>query len=240
MFIGINVGKLTGDPNQPTLPLVRIRIEYVDDRQTLSVGRFGNHFMDRIANPSDILMFKKLTRAKMEKAGVDFSDAQMQEIADQVVYPNIEELIETYFADNKDNISKRLELLGVKGMGTAVQEFVDKKQKRSVIKMVDQQFKKTVDKLNTMQIDSEETFDEFLRQYRESRTAKQEEKEALEILSNVKDDEVDMEIVRPTRGSDCSDIEEMDAEVSPPKPKRGRGSIRGGPGSRGGRGSAKA
>ena len=32
----------------------------------------------------------------------------------------------------------------------------------------------------------------------------------------------------------------IDAEVSPPKPKRGRGSIRGGPGSRGGRGSAKA
>merc|ERR1712062_263243 len=90
------------------------------------------------------------------------------------------------------------------------------------------------------EIDSEETFDEALGQYRESRTAKQEEKEALEILSNVKDDEVDMEIVRPTRGSDCSDIEEMDAEVSPPKPKRGRGSIRGGPGSRGGRGSAKA
>ena len=76
--------KLTGDPNQPTLPLVRIRIEYVDDRQTLSVGRFGNHFMDRIANPSDILLFKKMTRAKMEKAGVDFSDEQMREIAGKI------------------------------------------------------------------------------------------------------------------------------------------------------------
>ena len=32
----------------------------------------------------------------------------------------------------------------------------------------------------------------------------------------------------------------IDADVVPPKPKRGRGSIRGGPGSRGGRGSAKA
>merc|ERR1712226_73414 len=237
--------KLTGDPNQPTQPLVRVRIEYIDDRQTLSVGRFGNHFMDRIANPADILIFKKMTKAKMEKAGVDFSDQQMQEIADQVVYPNIEELIETYFADNKDNLSKRLELLGVKGMGTAVQEFVDKKQKRSVIKMVDQQFKKTVDKLNTMEINSEETFDEALRQYRESRTAKQEEKEALEILSNVEDDEVDMENVRPTRSDSENEFEEMDAEVAPPKPKRGRGSrggagSRGGPGSRGGRGSAKA
>ena len=73
--------KLTGDPNQPTQPLVRVRIEYIDDRQTLSVGRFGNHFMDRIANPADILIFKKMTKAKMEKAGVDFSDQQMQEIA---------------------------------------------------------------------------------------------------------------------------------------------------------------
>ena len=127
-----------------------------------------------------------------------------------MVYPNIEELIETYFADNKDNISKRLELLGVKGMGTAVQEFVDKKQKRSVIKMVDQQFKKTVEKLNTMEIDSEEKFDESLRQYRESRTAKQEEKEALEILSKIKDDdEVDMEIGRPTRSDSENDIEEV-------------------------------
>ena len=126
------------------------------------------------------------------------------------MYPNIEELIETYFAENKDNLSKRLELLGVKGMGTAVQEFVDKKQKRSVIKMVDQQFKKTVEKLNTMEIDSEETFDEALGQYRESRTAKQEEKEALEILSKIKeDDDVDMEIGRPTRSDSENDIEEV-------------------------------
>ena len=50
-------------------------------------------------------------------------------------------------------------------MGTAVQEFVDKKQKLSVIKMVDQQFKKTVEKLNTMEIDTEETFDEALGMY---------------------------------------------------------------------------
>ena len=86
--------KLTGDPNQPTQPLVRVRIEYIDDRQTLSVGRFGNHFMDRIANPADILIFKKMTRAKMEKAGVDFSDQQMQEIAGNVrsEVPNMQKI----------------------------------------------------------------------------------------------------------------------------------------------------
>ena len=48
-----------------------------------------------------------------------------------------------------------------------------------------------------------------LGQYRESRTAKQEEKEALEILSKIKDDEVDMENVRPTRSDSENEFEEM-------------------------------
>ena len=102
-------GKLTGDPNQPTQPLVRVRIEYIDDRQTLSVGRFGNHFMDRIANPADILIFKKMTRAKMEKAGVDFSDLQMQEIAGKIFFPihRIRDLcsVHTYIGRNSGAIT---------------------------------------------------------------------------------------------------------------------------------------
>ena len=71
---------LTGHPDQPTVPLVRVRVEYLDDQQQLSVGRFGNHFYERIANPSDILLFKKMSFKNADKSGVAFSEANMEEL----------------------------------------------------------------------------------------------------------------------------------------------------------------
>ena len=73
---------LTGHPRQPKMPLVRVRVEYVNDKHILSVGRFGNHFMDRIANHSDILLFKRMTHVKKDltAGSVDFSKAQMDDL----------------------------------------------------------------------------------------------------------------------------------------------------------------
>ena len=55
--------KLTGHPNQPKLPLVRVRVEFeVESHGTISVGRFGNHFHGQVANTADMLLFKNVKR----------------------------------------------------------------------------------------------------------------------------------------------------------------------------------
>ena len=77
---------LTGHPEQPKVPLVRVRVEYLDDQHQLSVGRFGNHFHDRIANPADILLFKKMSFKNADKSGVAFSDANMEELMQGIFF----------------------------------------------------------------------------------------------------------------------------------------------------------
>ena len=73
---------LTGHARQPKMPLVRVRVEYVNDKHILSIGRFGNHFMDRIANHSEILLFKRMVHVKKDltAGSVDFSKDQMNDL----------------------------------------------------------------------------------------------------------------------------------------------------------------
>ena len=39
---------LTGHPEQPVLPQVRVRVEYTDEKHQLSAARFGNHFLEKV------------------------------------------------------------------------------------------------------------------------------------------------------------------------------------------------
>ena len=71
--------KLTGHPDQPTKPLVRVRVEYIEESHTIAVGRFGNHFYHEIANPTEILLFKRMVFKKGQKgeaSDVNFSDME--------------------------------------------------------------------------------------------------------------------------------------------------------------------
>ena len=48
-----------GDPLQPQVPLIRLRVEYTDENQMFNAVRFGLQYTARVANPSDIVLFRK-------------------------------------------------------------------------------------------------------------------------------------------------------------------------------------
>lgn len=74
--------QLTGHPNQPKEPLIRLRIHYSDENHMFNPIRFGHQYTGQVANPSDIIAFKKVTkRSKAEQALFD-TDAMKKVFAE--------------------------------------------------------------------------------------------------------------------------------------------------------------
>ena len=107
--------KLTGHPKQPTLPLVRIRVEYEEDSHQLAIGRFGNNFHNKVANPAEMLLFKKIVKKtiKSENSAMpslikDEADGEDDDF-DTDHIKSIEEIIKGHFDSMGD---EGMELLG--------------------------------------------------------------------------------------------------------------------------------
>merc|ERR1719264_1504021 len=73
---------LTGHSLQPELPQVRVRVMYSNEAQMILPGKFGNHFETRVANHSEILLFKKnIVKNGKEEADAKFSTVAAAEAA---------------------------------------------------------------------------------------------------------------------------------------------------------------
>jgi len=133
--------KLTGHRLQGQKPLLRLRVEYTDESQQLSSARFGNMFIDRVCNASDILLFKR--RAAERKVKSDNFDAgAMGDLFDENVI-TMEDLVDEYFKNQTDEKHK-LSVLNVKDIGNSVKIFIDKDDKDalkySIEKAIDKSF----------------------------------------------------------------------------------------------------
>lgn len=55
-------GQLTSNKYQPKEPLIRLRLEYVEEDQMFNPIRFGQQYNTQVANPMDVILFKKKVR----------------------------------------------------------------------------------------------------------------------------------------------------------------------------------
>lgn len=58
---------LTGHPKQPKEPLIRLRVTYKEEDQMFNTIRFGQQYKDTVANPGDLLLFKKDVKHKINE-----------------------------------------------------------------------------------------------------------------------------------------------------------------------------
>ena len=145
--------------DQPSVPLVRVRVEYIKENCVLAVGRFGQNFLQKVANPGEILLFKKMLYAKTPK---DESGLTAQDL-EELVPENMAALkIEDYVEEFLESSGKNLELLGSKGLGSAVDLSVRKKSKNAIKGLVEKQMNKIVEKMNEMEVDDEVAFENTL------------------------------------------------------------------------------
>lgn len=221
-----------GNPLQPEKPLIRLRVDYSGGFEPFNALRFSQKFVDRVANPKDIVHFFRHREQKDRKDNEPINfDGLMTRTSSEGTTLRVEDLVKQYFETAEKNV--QLSLLTEQGMGKAVQEFVDKEERDAIEELVKFQLEKTQRFLKERHIDAvEDKIDEEVRRFRESKKdTVEEEEDVREALNRAKAHRSQGD--GSTSFMDDIDIleepnaEDSDDSITPP-PSRGRGRARGG------------
>ncbi|NWU83048.1 MRE11 protein, partial [Onychorhynchus coronatus] len=175
-----------GNPRQPEKPLIRLRVDYAGGFEPFSVHRFSQKYMHRVANPKDIIHFFR-HREQKEKNVIDLNFGKLSGRPDEGTTLRVEDLVKQYFQTAEKKV--QLSLLTERGMGEAVQEFVDKEEKDAIEELVKFQLEKTQKFLRERRTDAEEEkIDEEVRKFRENRkkNTEEEDKEVREAMTRAR------------------------------------------------------
>uniref|UniRef100_A0A2R9AHY6 Double-strand break repair protein n=1 Tax=Pan paniscus TaxID=9597 RepID=A0A2R9AHY6_PANPA len=116
-----------GNSCQPEKSLIPLRVDYSGVFEPFNVLRFSQKFVHRVANPKDIIHFFR-HREQKEKTGEEINFGKLTaKPSSEGTTLRVEDLVKQYFQTEEKNVP--LSLLTKRGMGEAVQEFVDKEEK---------------------------------------------------------------------------------------------------------------
>ncbi|KAK9844671.1 hypothetical protein WJX74_005353 [Apatococcus lobatus] len=108
------------------LPLIRLRVDY-SGFSTINTQRFGQHFVGKVANPNDVLLWQKAAARRVKK-NEDGSIADGGELAarpEAADEKQIEDLIQEHLVEN-------LEILPERELAFALHDFVEKDEKQAL------------------------------------------------------------------------------------------------------------
>ncbi|XP_058041157.1 double-strand break repair protein MRE11 isoform X5 [Ahaetulla prasina] len=176
-----------GNPKQPEKPLIRLRVDYSGGFEPFSMVRFSQKYMDRVANPKDIIhFFRHREQKEKNEDEVNFRKLVHRPAAEGTTL-RVEDLVKQYFKTAEKKV--QLSLLTERGMGEAVQEFVDKEEKDAIEELVKFQLEKTQRFLKERHTDAEEAkIDEEVQRFRESKKKNtvEEDEEVREAINRAK------------------------------------------------------
>ncbi|CAB1426208.1 unnamed protein product [Pleuronectes platessa] len=227
-----------GCPLTPEKPLIRLRVDYSGGFETFNTSRFSQKFVDRVANPKDVIHFLRHREQKeniTDEFDVDYSKLVKNTVVEGL---RVEDLVKQYFEAAEQTV--QLSLLTEQGMGKALQEFVDKDEKDAIQELIKYQLEKTQRHLQARGVTTKEDIDTEIQRFRDAKkNTTEEENEIKEAMNRAKthrlehsnDPDVSSGYADATMDSD-----EDSASTSFAAPTRGRG--RGGRG-RGGRGRGR-
>ncbi|TDH14875.1 hypothetical protein EPR50_G00025770 [Perca flavescens] len=225
-----------GCPLTPEKPLIRLRVDYSGGFEVFSTSRFSQKFVERVANPKDIIHFLRRREQKediKDEVNVDYGKLLKTTAVEGL---RVEDLVKQYFEATEQTV--QLSLLTEKGMGKAIQEFVDKDEKDAIEELITYQLEKTQRHLQARGVTTEQDIDTEIRLFRDSKkNTTEEENEIKEAINRAKalrlergDEPVDPDLSRELA------LDSDEDSVPFPASTRGRG--RGGRG-RGGRGRGR-
>jgi double-strand break repair protein MRE11 len=133
---------------EPPLPLVRLRVEYTGPFEVENPQRFSNKFVGKVANTTDVVQFYRKKRgtnaAKRAATTMDLpedvregEEAEGDEEAGKVI--RVEDLVREFLN------AQTLSVLEETGLGMAVENFVDKDDKRALQDFVEDTLKEHVE-----------------------------------------------------------------------------------------------
>ncbi|XP_069690636.1 double-strand break repair protein MRE11 isoform X2 [Periplaneta americana] len=180
--------QISGDLRQPDLPLIRLRVDYSEEKHMFNGVRFGLQFAEKVANPSELVLFHKQrvdrvkTEGKVDKDALEalFSNEERQGLSGN----RVEKVVESYFKDVAPD--KQLQVLSIKGLAEAASRFIDKEDKDALSFLVDHQMNKIINHLLAKKDLKIEDIDQQIENFRLERQVKEEEdvKDARNALEN--------------------------------------------------------
>ncbi|XP_059187249.1 double-strand break repair protein MRE11 [Centropristis striata] len=230
-----------GCPLTPEKPLIRLRVDYTGGFETFNTSRFSQKFVDRVANPKDIIHFLRRREQKegiKDEVNVDYGKLLKTTAVEGL---RVEDLVKQYFKATEQTV--QLSLLTEHGMGKAIQEFVDKDEKDAIEELITYQLEKTQRHLQARGVTSEQDIDTEIQRFRESKkNTTEEENEIKEAMNRAKAHRLERgeDPVGSNLAGDINmDSDNDDPSFASPPPTRGRGRGGRGRGARGrGRGAA--
>lgn len=126
---------------QKMLPLVRLRVAYTR-HDTGNIVRFGQDFVDKVANPRDLLQFHKKRAAQASRRNANLKDNYLEPTEEMLPSERMEKvhmsgLVQKYLS------SQSLQILNPAGLERAVMNFVDKDDRDAISHFVDKEMKTT-------------------------------------------------------------------------------------------------
>ncbi|KAJ9105969.1 hypothetical protein QFC19_003304 [Naganishia cerealis] len=168
------------DENQEMmLPLIRLKVETTGVKELMNAGRFGQRFVDRIANPKDVLQYyrKKAPVRRHDKVNADQPDLEdLDEMQDMdsagggtsggVSRVRMGELVSRFLE------AQTLEVLAENALEEAVTRYVDKDDTdaiRDVVNSILESAAKGIKSKSTEEtIDDQDTFRELINKEKEA------------------------------------------------------------------------
>ncbi|KAH8240994.1 hypothetical protein KR026_009962 [Drosophila bipectinata] len=138
--------QLTGHPQQPTLPLIRLRLLYTDETCMFNTIRFSQMFSTQVANAQDVVLFSKIAKRKTEKEGLQSLDKEaMRKAMEAENATRVEELVARYF--DGANTKNPLKLFHSKALSEMTFRLVERKDANAADHIVKFYREKAVDHL---------------------------------------------------------------------------------------------
>lgn len=116
--------RLTGHPKQPTEPIIRLRIQFEHEEQIFNTIRFGQAYVGRVANHSDMILRQKMVKKREEIKPLDkavMQDILEEEKANKQV--RVEDIVGQYFETVAPG--QKLKVLSSMCMGEIMRRLVD-------------------------------------------------------------------------------------------------------------------
>uniref|UniRef100_A0A8C2Z7Z2 Double-strand break repair protein n=1 Tax=Cyclopterus lumpus TaxID=8103 RepID=A0A8C2Z7Z2_CYCLU len=152
-----------GCPLTPEKPLIRLRVDYTGGFDTFNTSRFSQKFVDRVANPKDIIHFLRRREQKGDIKGLTQVNVDYGKLLKNTAVEGlrVEDLVKQYFEATEQTV--QLSLLTEHGMGKAIQEFVDKDEKDAIEELITYQLEKTQRHLEARGVITEQDIDTEVR-----------------------------------------------------------------------------
>lgn len=127
----ISVAAREASPSGPDLPLIRCRVDY-SGFSTINTQTFAQQFVDKVANPQDVLLWQKAAVRRRAAA----NGALLQPVTPADAETRIEDLIGEHLKDE-------LRILPEQELGHALNEYVQKDEKSALVETVKNALKET-------------------------------------------------------------------------------------------------